>query len=151
MNEKLNIAKDTLRAARQESEAYFNDGQRINELLWYHVAQDLPGEIGIHLFQADMDSLGIKNFIRIYKEGLSELAHRIETDPTLTDIKQITAWSHIVYSNPGLLRLLGFEPTGEQDKKRKEALAISSRADFLERYGSKNEHPDAEAVDMLES
>ena len=124
MRERLEAARNTIKTVRQESQAYFRDCDRVNDALWYHVSQEQRRELGIHLFKTDIDPsiAGAKIFLNTYKDGLRE---------------EITTWSHIVYDYPRLLELLGFTITDERDEKKKEALAVVSREDFLKRYNSK--------------
>ncbi len=126
--------KNALKVAHQESQAYLQDGVRVNDSLWYDVSKEYPGQVGIHLYATSVDKTiaGGKAFLKNYTEGLNELASRLESDPKLADIKEITGWSKLVYENPKLVQLLGFEIT-ERDEEKKEALAIMSREKFLSR------------------
>ena len=136
VTEKLRIrARDALKVAHQESIAYMQDGVRINDAFWYHVSKEYPGQIGIHLYKMKTGNTltEMKAALKLYKDGLKELARRLENDPELVHINEIAGWSKIVYQKPELLELLGFEVT-ERDEKKKEALAIMGRKDFLERY-----------------
>ncbi len=124
------------RAAHQESQAYLQNGVRVNDSLWYHIAKEkyYEGQIGIHLYKTEVGKgvAGAKAFIKTYAEGLEELARRLESDPALANITAITGWSKLVYENPKLLQLLGFDVT-ERDENTKEALASMSREKFLTR------------------
>lgn len=139
MGENFNTIKSTVRTASRESSIFLKGGEIINDSFWYDVSKKYPGQIGIHLFPTIIDKsiAGARAFIDVYKQGLNELARRMESDPKLADITHVTGWSKIVYENPKLLELLGFKVT-ERDEEKKEALAIMSREDFLQRYGSKN-------------
>ena len=113
------------------------DGVRVNDALWYHKSKEYPGQIGIHLFRMSVGkTLGeSKAALNLYKEGLNELAARLET-PEFANVTHVTGWSKLVYEKPELLESLGFEIT-ERDEENKEALAIMSRLDFLERPWNK--------------
>ncbi len=132
--EKLDVIKNTLKAARQESSMYLRGGIRINDVFWYHVSKEYPNQIGIHLFATRVEKTiaGGKAFLKTYTQGLDELAYRLENDPKLANITDITGWSKLVYENPKLMKLLGFEIT-ERDEEKEEALAIMSREAFLKR------------------
>ncbi|MEK7144330.1 MAG: hypothetical protein AAB794_00490 [Patescibacteria group bacterium] len=134
--EKFEQLKKTLKTARQESYMFVQNGVRINEALWYHVSKEYPGEIGIHLFAMDIGKTFAESKVALglYRQGLSELALRIETDPELADITQVSGWSKLVYEHPRLLTSLGFQVT-KKDESKKEALAVMSREDFLKEYG----------------
>lgn len=123
-----------LKTAHQESQAYLQGGVRVNDSFWYHVSKEFPGQIGVHLYATNVDKTitGGKAFLKTYTDGLNELARRLENDPKLADINAITGWSKLVYENPKLMALLGFEIT-ERDEEKKEALAIMSREKFLTR------------------
>lgn len=136
MSEKLNI-RNTVKTARQESSVFLQGGVRVNDAFWYDVSEEYPNQIGIHLFPMDVgESIGErKAALTLYKKGLNELAHRMEADPKLKDIKQVTGWSKLVYEHPNLLKMLGFE-VAERDDEKKEALAIMKREEFLKEYGT---------------
>src|SRR3989344_1837757 len=125
---------NVLQAARQESEAFLQGGIRINDVCWYHLSNEYPGQIGIHLFATDIGKTlsEAKAFLNKYRQGLDVLAHLLETDQTLASITHITGWSRLVYEHPNLLASVGFEVT-ERDEEKKEALAIMTREEFLKR------------------
>ena len=134
MNEKPNLQK-ALKIVRQESSKILQLGVRINDALWYHVSKGHPNEIAIHLFSMEIGKSFSerKKAFNLYKDGLSELAHRMKTDPKLTNIAQVVGWSKLVYEHPDIVKSLGFEIT-ERDEEKGEALAIRSREDFLKKY-----------------
>ena len=126
--------KNVLKAAHQESQAYMEGGVRVNDSFWYHVSAEYPGSVAIHLYRTHIDEGigGAKAFLTTYKEGLNELADRLENDPALSGISTITGWSKLVYEHPRPMELLGFEVT-ERDDEKGEALAVMSRERFLSR------------------
>ena len=128
-----------IRTAFRDASMEIKGGVRINDLLWYDLPKKYPGEIGIHLFATKIEPsiAGAKMFQNTFEEGLRELARRMETEPVLVDITQVSAWSTLVHERPKWMRLMGFEIQEERDEKTNETLAIISREEFLERYGSK--------------
>lgn len=124
------------RTASREASVFLQGGVRINNVLWYDVPQKYPGEIGIHLFSTMIEPTvaGSKDFMSTFREGLRELARRIETNPDFAEITHVSAWSRLVYDRGKLLQLMGFE-LGERDEEKKEALARMTREKFLEKYG----------------
>lgn len=132
----------------------------VNDLLWYHTE---PEKLFIHL--ADAGDRPLMQTARTYEQGLSELAEKMKSDPELQDKNFVIAISWIVKNNPNLLKGRGFtvfdsgnerENIDQMEKagitgmkrgmtKKTEAVAAISREDFISRYGSKNQNPDAEA------
>ncbi|KKW05638.1 MAG: hypothetical protein UY39_C0054G0003 [Candidatus Kaiserbacteria bacterium GW2011_GWC2_49_12] len=125
-----------LRTVSREASMFLKGGVQINDVLWYHVSREYPGQIGIHLFPTKIEQsvTGAKDFMSTFEQGLKELARRIKTDSQFADITHVSAWSRIVYDRSKLLQLMGFE-LGERDEEKKEALARMTREKFLEKYG----------------
>ena len=130
---------DKLKTVRQESVAFVNKGVRINKAFWYHATDPkYPNQIGIHVYAMKIGKTMYerKAAFELYKHGLDELAKRLEKDPELEHIDEVVGWSKLVYEHPNLARSLGFEVT-ERDEKKKEALAIMTRKEFLKRPWNK--------------
>lgn len=111
----------------------------LNEILTYGVYKEIA-----HIHLAPAETMGPKLLITKVKEGLAELATRLESDPDLADVKKITATSWIVAKNPHLLERMGFSIDGpisdevREQRYRNDDREISTshmnREDFLARY-----------------
>jgi hypothetical protein len=87
-------------------------------------------------------SIGEK--LRLMRDGLRELARRLEQDASMKDVSQITATSWIVAAHPRILEGLGFTVDGPIDEEKRQrdfadetrpiSKAHITREDFLKRY-----------------
>ncbi|MBI2639849.1 MAG: hypothetical protein HYW90_03095 [Candidatus Sungbacteria bacterium] len=108
----------------------------LNRLLAYGIYKN---EVHIHLLQDKIDDPGL------IRQGLSELAHKLTSNPELQNIDKITATSWIVAKHPKLMERLGFTiegPITEELKKEHfagEARNVSrcsmTKEELLKRYG----------------
>lgn len=97
-----------------------------------------------HIHLAPARTMGKKEMVVSVLTGLRELARRLNEDPVLKDIKEITATSVLVAEHSSLLEKLGFPYQGLVDEETrqkyfpKETQPVGrcrvSREDFLKRY-----------------
>lgn len=147
---KYGRVKNVLNVSRQEIAVRRHGGVRVNDVFWYHVSKEYPGQIGIHIFATDLGkTLGeAKRFLNKYKEGLDALVHRLDADQTLAGITHVVGGSKLLYEHPDFATQLGFEIT-KRDELKKEALAVMARQKFLTRPWRpvKTEAPPSEGRD----
>lgn len=115
----------------------------LNEIISFGVGGDNIAHI--HLAPASL--LRPKELLRGVREGLQELARRLEEDPKFKDVSVVTASSWIVAKNPKLLERIHFTVDGPiseqmreehfQDEVREVWAAHMDRKEFLKQYGDK--------------
>lgn len=113
----------------------------INEIFSYGV--DDSGDMHIHLAPAEDFSNG--NKIKLIKDALEKIIQILSSHP---EIKEISATSPLVTSNPGLLKRIGFKIHGPVSKEQQErdfgsdsrtvSRASITRKEFLEKNSNKN-------------
>lgn len=124
----------------------YSNGRRINDALWYNVLKKHPTHILLHLYPMK----GVPNtpkervrgtvrHLKLFKEGLGEIARRLDNPneyPELQGITAVTAWAAIIYEHERITKwvLRAFEVTESDDRKRI-SFAIMSRKDFMAFYG----------------
>ena len=108
----------------------------VNEAFSYGVYEN-----SLHMHLAPASDLSVSEKFRLLKDALGKFAKVVDSRP---DIKEISATSWIVSSNPGLFKKLGFkiidlidQETKNRDfpkETRNVGKAFISREDFLEKY-----------------
>lgn len=149
--EKVKNIFKTISIAMDEHPEEFNRLQRkifveyhnftpLNEIFSYRIDD---GDLHLHLAPASDLNTGKK--IQAIKDALEKLIKIISSDKK---IKEISATSPIVTSNPGILKRMGFKIEGPISKERQKkdfgnetdtaSRAVISRKEFLSKYSNKN-------------
>ena len=116
---------------------------KLNELISYHRGES--GEnVFIHL--APARTMGEKEGMHLFTEGLSALAVTLDTLPELRSVKTVEALSWIITEKPQVMERLGFTLDGPVDTQTMNAhfsgetnvsRAHMERPDFIARYKPK--------------
>lgn len=107
------------------------DVYHINDVLNFDIH-----ETTLYLHVYPSTSLGLAEFRKQFKEGLTLIAQRIETDPSLQQIQTITGISWLVAEARPLLERLGFTVEENPDEPTS-PIATMSREEFIKRFGQK--------------
>jgi hypothetical protein len=113
-----------------------NSFTQVNEALSYEVIKDDEREndqISLHIPM--MYTKKPTEMLSLFQQGLRVLADRLDSDPTLADIPEITGYTWIAYEHPELVKKMGFTIKESSPEKHKGYVSMS-REDFIKRYGS---------------
>ncbi|MBP9715346.1 MAG: GNAT family N-acetyltransferase [Candidatus Pacebacteria bacterium] len=126
---KTNFTREELEKLAGDPEARGEGIINLNELLDFSISKD-GSRILIHLKPTS------KTGINFVKDGLSMLAEKLNLDPSLADIKTISATSWMVAVQPGIFEKLGFKLSEtDETKSPPSRRGEISRADFINIYG----------------
>ncbi|MDO8639773.1 MAG: hypothetical protein Q7R53_02500 [bacterium] len=102
------------------------NNRAVNELLYYTL---FPGKKELILNIHNAVSLSTRDKLILFKNGLKEIAKRMQTDPELAQIETIKGRSWIIEDYPKLVNKMGFI-TDENDT------AYLTKKVLLEKYGN---------------
>ncbi len=98
----------------------------INDVVYYSLSEDKK-EIHINIHNAKSISFGV--MMEEFKNGLKEMAQKLQTDPALSEVNDIQARSWIIEKHPNIVKRYGFTLMGVD-------AASMTREDFINRYAS---------------